>query len=268
MGSGAAKHHHEAEPKPIPGEKHPSHKCAKEVPAGRTPVVIVSCGSFSPPTNMHLRLLEEAKDAMNADSKYHVIGGLLSPVHDGYGKKSLVPMEHRVAMVEASTQASSWLAVDAWESKQDGYTLTALVLDDIRQHFDTIEVKVGDDDAKAGLIKVVFVCGADLLESFGAKKDDGSWVWAPEHREIILDKCGVVCMERAGTPIQEFIANDEILSKYKDNITLMQPTCENAISSTVIRKLLQQGKSITYLIPDAARDYIYKYELHKMSQWQ
>ena len=32
---------------------------------GVTPVVLVACGSFSPITLMHLRMLEVAKDAVN-----------------------------------------------------------------------------------------------------------------------------------------------------------------------------------------------------------
>lgn len=49
--------------------------------------VLVACGSFSPITNMHLRLFEEARNyLMIASKQLDVVGGLISPVHDAYGK--------------------------------------------------------------------------------------------------------------------------------------------------------------------------------------
>jgi nicotinic acid mononucleotide adenylyltransferase len=69
--------------------------------------VIVACGSFSPPTLLHLRIFEDAKTALNASGKYTVIGGYLSPVHIDYGKKSLVENFHRVNLVKAAVADST-----------------------------------------------------------------------------------------------------------------------------------------------------------------
>lgn len=41
--------------------------CVK-VRAGRTPVIVVACGSYSPITIMHLRMLEDTRDAINSVS--------------------------------------------------------------------------------------------------------------------------------------------------------------------------------------------------------
>ena len=65
----------------------------------------MACGSFSPPTMLHLRIFEDAKTALNASGKYTVIGGYLSPVHIDYGKKSLVENFHRVNLVKRSRVA-------------------------------------------------------------------------------------------------------------------------------------------------------------------
>ncbi|KAI4460428.1 nicotinamide mononucleotide adenylyltransferase [Holotrichia oblita] len=48
-------------------------------------IVLLSCGSFNPPTNMHLRMLELARDQLHKLG-YEVVLGLISPVHDGYVK--------------------------------------------------------------------------------------------------------------------------------------------------------------------------------------
>ena len=73
------------------------------LPEGREPVVVVSCGSFSPPTLMHLRICEDAKDQLEATGKYVVVGGYLSPTHAAYGKASLVDMHHRLNMCKVGT---------------------------------------------------------------------------------------------------------------------------------------------------------------------
>lgn len=114
----------------------PTGKLLTTVPAGTTPVVIVACGSFSPPTLLHLRILEDAKDALKDQGLTPVrmkapavlttsqIGGFLSPVHGKYGKASLAPMDHRllcpllsvlisyrVEMARLAVSTSDWLQV-------------------------------------------------------------------------------------------------------------------------------------------------------------
>lgn len=53
---------------------------------GKTHVVLVATGSFNPPTFMHLRMFELARDALNSEG-YCVIGGYMSPVNDAYKKR-------------------------------------------------------------------------------------------------------------------------------------------------------------------------------------
>ena len=48
--------------------------------------VLISCGSFNPPTIMHLRLFELARTHLQKCG-YSVLGGMISPVHDKYKEK-------------------------------------------------------------------------------------------------------------------------------------------------------------------------------------
>ncbi|KAF2947605.1 hypothetical protein DAI22_02g381400 [Oryza sativa Japonica Group] len=48
--------------------------------------VLVATGSFNPPTYMHLRMFELAKDELQQRG-YSVLGGYMSPVNDAYKKK-------------------------------------------------------------------------------------------------------------------------------------------------------------------------------------
>ena len=69
----------------------------------------MSCGSFSPPTLMHLRILEDAKDHLESTGKYVVVGGYLSPCHAAYGKASLVDMHHRLNMCQVRVmECTAW----------------------------------------------------------------------------------------------------------------------------------------------------------------
>ena len=235
----------------------PTDKLSLSVAPGTTPVVVVACGSFSPPTLLHLRIFEDAKVHLNRSGKYTVVGGYLSPVHIAYGKRSLGDNHHRVNLVQAAVRDSTWLMADAWECCQSGWTRTALVLDGVRQRLSGFQVA-----GAAAPIKVMYICGGDLLESFTVIKDDGQPLWAPEDQRLILQRNGVVCLEREGTNLQALIADCDVLRNNESNIEVVQPAVENNISSSAVRKQMNGG-SIKYLVPDAVAEYISEHQLYQ-----
>jgi nicotinic acid mononucleotide adenylyltransferase len=44
-------------------------------------IVVVACGSFSPPTYLHLRMFEMAKDEILETQTYEIMAGYYSPVY-------------------------------------------------------------------------------------------------------------------------------------------------------------------------------------------
>ncbi|CAH9104782.1 unnamed protein product [Cuscuta epithymum] len=80
----------------------------------RTYVVLVSTGSFNPPTYMHLRCFELARDTLSSQG-FCVIGGYMSPVNDAYKKKGLISAKHRIAMCHLACKSSEFVMVDQWE---------------------------------------------------------------------------------------------------------------------------------------------------------
>ena len=53
-------------------------------------VVFLACGSFNPPTHMHLRLFELARDHWAAARPAStVLAGVISPTHDAYKERLL-----------------------------------------------------------------------------------------------------------------------------------------------------------------------------------
>ncbi|XP_074302591.1 uncharacterized protein LOC141634263 isoform X2 [Silene latifolia] len=94
---------------------------------GKRYVVLVATGSFNPPTFMHLRMFELARDALRSKG-YHVIGAYMSPVNDAYAKKGLLSAEHRIHMCQLACRSSDFVMVDPWEAKQSNYQRTLTVL--------------------------------------------------------------------------------------------------------------------------------------------
>jgi nicotinamide mononucleotide adenylyltransferase len=131
----------------------------------KTPLVLVSCGSFSPPTNLHLRMFEEAADFCEFETDYEVVGGFFSPVGDAYKKAGLAPAYHRINMTRIAVQDSSaWISVDTWEPLHKEYMPTVKVLD----HFDheLNEVMGGiEANGEKRRIHVALLAGADLIQT-------------------------------------------------------------------------------------------------------
>lgn len=57
-----------------------------------------------------------------------MVGGIVSPVSDGYGKQGLVLAKHRIAMAKLALQSSNWVTVDEWESQQPDWTETVVTM--------------------------------------------------------------------------------------------------------------------------------------------
>ncbi|CAE6397553.1 unnamed protein product [Rhizoctonia solani] len=227
---------------------------------GKIPLVIVACGSFSPPTYLHLRMFEMAKDAIVEKGKYEIIGGYYSPVSDKYQKPGLAPAVHRVRMCElAVDQTSSWLMVDPWEASQAEYQRTAVVLEHFDQELNQrpnggIQMK----DGSRSKIKIVLLAGGDLIESFGAPG-----VWAPQDLHIILGRFGCLIIERTGSDVWAFLLSHDILYHHRKNVIVVKQLIYNDISSTKVRLFVRRGMSIKYLLPNSVIQYIEDNRLYR-----
>ncbi|GMH34434.1 hypothetical protein BSKO_02268 [Bryopsis sp. KO-2023] len=218
------------------------------------PVVVVACGSFNPPTIMHLRMFELARDALKQKG-YDPLGGYMSPVNDGYGKKDLASAEHRLKMCELATSSSDMIMVDHWEATGTAYKRTRAVLERVEQNLK----EAFDDGSPSTPTKVMLLCGSDLLESLCVPG-----VWKPPDVKHILEHHGIVCLARSGSDAVKLI-NDEksCLYEFRDKIIVMEDPVDNAISSKVIRECLREGRSVRYIVPESVVEYMKKNELYK-----
>ncbi|KAI6784343.1 Nicotinamide-nucleotide adenylyltransferase-like protein [Emericellopsis cladophorae] len=238
------------------GYTFPTHRLKRTCEAGRTPLVLVACGSFSPITYLHLRMFPMARDHARNEAGFDVIGGYLSVVSDAYKKKGLAPAHHRIRMCELGTEhGSKWLMVDPWEGESPTYIPTAHVLDHFDYEINQVMGGVECEDGTRKKAKVVLLAGADLIQTLSTPD-----LWAPKDIDHILGTYGVFVLERTGTELDSALAS---LRAYEKNIHVIRQVVTNDISSTKVRLLLKRDMSIDYLIPDEIVSYIYEHNLYR-----
>ena len=221
-------------------------------------VVLLACGSFNPPTAAHLRMMEAARDAVEGGPDAAVVvGAYLSPVNDGYRKEALAPAAHRVAMCRAAAADSPLLMVDAWEAEQPAYVRTLAVLRRVRE---ALRLRNAGDD-----VRVVLVCGADLLSSFGRPG-----VWIPEHlHEILGEDHGVVCVTRGDEGVANAAARslrERGLGTKPGALLVVNDWARSDVSSTEVRAALGNGRSARYAVPAAVLEYVCDRGLYDVDQ--
>lgn len=234
-------------------------------------IMFIACGSFNPPTFMHLRMFEIARDHFT-QLGFEVIGGIMSPVHDAYGKKGLVSQTHRHAMLKIATQSSDWIRISEWEMQQEGWSTTRMTLQFHQNYVNSIIRDLNGLNSKSNWpgwipdnirqtkdpIQVKLLCGADLLESFATPG-----LWNPDDIAAILGHHGIVVISRNGADLNRFIFDSDLLNKYKQKITIVTNWIPNEVSSTLVRKFIKRELSVKYLIDDLVINYINKHGLYQ-----
>lgn len=168
---------------------------------GKQPLVLVSCGSFSPPTNLHLRMFEEAADYCEFETDFEVVGGFFSPVGDAYKKAGLASAQHRINMTRIAVEdSSSWIGVDPWEPLHKEYLPTVKVLDHFDYELNETMGGIEDVNGKKQRIHVALLAGADLIQTMSTPG-----LWADEDLSRILGHYGAFILERSGTDIGTFL---------------------------------------------------------------
>ena len=182
----------------------------------KTPIVLVSCGSFSPPTNLHLRMFEEATDFCEFETDYEVIGGFFSPVGDAYKKAGLASAHHRINMTRIAVRdSSSWISVDPWEPLHKEYMPTVKVLDHFDHELNDVMGGIETSTGEKKKIHVALLAGADLIQTMSTPG-----LWASEDLKRILGVYGAFILERSGTDIGTCFS--ELLHAYTDHFQTMR----------------------------------------------
>ncbi len=175
--------------------------------------------------------------------------------------------------------------VDAWESLQDEYQRTAVVLDHFNEEINggpSGGVQLSDGTRKK--VKIMLLAGGDLIQSMGepgvwAEQDvsivprfhsgDRSWLvqcsrpsttpstlYPRRKLHHILGRYGCLIVERTGADVWSFLLGHDLLWRYRRQTIVVKQTIYNDISSSKVRLFIRRGLSIKYLLPFSVIKYI------------
>lgn len=180
-------------------------------------------GTFNPVHTGHLLLAEGIREGLNLDSVLFIPSFM--PPH----KKSvkLASAKDRLALVRLAIKGNPYFKVSTIEIKRGGKSYSADTLEGLHKFF-------------KNNAEFFFIIGSDNVSEL--KK------WKSIDR--LMKLCSIVTAVRPGYKI-----------KFPKVKVVDIPTLP--VSSTDIRQLVNQGKTIKYLVPETVRKYILKNRLYR-----
>jgi nicotinate-nucleotide adenylyltransferase len=181
-------------------------------------------GTFDPIHNGHLVAASEVASAFKLDEVVFV------PTGSPYQKQNVTPAEHRYLMTVIATASNPRFKVSRIDIDRGGDTYTVDTLQEMQ------ELYPGAD--------LVFISGADAIAQILAWKEVER-LWSLAH---------FVAVSRPGHKLTIPKAPEGSIS------SLEIPAL--AISSTDVRRRVDNGYPVWYLVPDGVVQYIAKHELY------
>ncbi len=192
-------------------------------------------GTFNPIHMGHLIIAEKAREQAALDKILFMPSGI------PYMKdcRQVLPGEIRTRMTELAIRSNPFFSVSTMEVDRKGRTYTYETLETLREQ---------NPDAE-----YYFILGADSLWKIEAWK----------HPERIFAACRILAALREEKSTEDMERQARHLKEtYNADIWLLQ-TGHMEISSSVIRNLCKENKSIRYLVPEAVYEYIIQNKLYK-----
>lgn len=209
-------------------------------------------GTFNPVHLGHLRGAEETREMLDLDEIVFIPA--LIPPHKN--SQNIASADHRLKMLKLATDSNPAFKVSDIEIKREGpsYTIDTLKYFNSTYH---------DNE-------YFFITGTELFTRIDTWKD----------YKKLFDFANFIILNRPGyydvDPINLFpitIMNDFILHEKSSEICKFIHTSTNKViyiniegiklSSTKIRELIAENKSISYLVPEKIRDYISRNNLYR-----
>ena len=192
-------------------------------------------GTFDPIHVGHLIIAETVREALSLSEVLFIPASI--PPHKP--DQPVMAAEHRLVLVKLATNSNPFFQVLDIEFRRKGPSYS----------YDTLKALIQEYGRQQ---EFCFIIGGDEVNSIL------SWYRAEE----LFSLCHFAAAKRQGSPI----SLSEIRKKFGDaalsRIHLVT-TPELEISSTDIRRRLQEGRSIRYLVPEEVEAYIYKEGLYQ-----
>lgn len=199
------------------------------------PRIGVMGGTFDPIHHGHLIAAEAVRDELYLDEVLFVPAG--RPPHKV--GRPVTPVEHRVAMVRLAVATNPRFLVSTVEVDREGPSYTVDTMRQLRRDF-------GDQAS------LFFITGADaVLELL-------TW----KHPFEIFDYCQLVAVARPGYDADDL---DRMIAEvtHSGGGVRRLDIPGVAISSSDIRRRVNEGRSIRYLVPDEVGEYIGRTGLYR-----
>ena len=208
------------------------------------PLVGIFGGTFDPVHYGHLRVAEEIAEMTGLREMRFI-----PAARPRLRRAPMASLQHRVAMVRLAIHGNSRFVLDEREVQRGGISYSVESLRELKQ-------ELGND------VILCFITGAD---AFMKVAEWHSW------REL-FGLCHFIIAARPGHALATYrdalprelkeecalrwVLSGDSLRQATDGLIFIAPTTLLDISATVIRVRVAAGKSIRYLTPDAALDYI------------
>lgn len=190
-------------------------------------------GTFDPIHVGHLIVIENVLNFMNLDKI--IVLPSSNPPHKINKQKT--DKDIRIKMVKAATADNPRVEVSTFEAETDKVVYTHQTLAHFKEQYPEHEF--------------YYIMGEDSFMSIDTWKN---------YEEILNDK--LIVFTRSNTdPDSELVRKVEKIKKDNDMIYLINNLNIN-ISSTLIRSLVKDNKSIKYLVTEPVYDLIKEYELY------
>ena len=197
-------------------------------------------GTFNPIHIGHLLLAENAYSAFGLDQVLFIPSGC------SYMKEqsAILDAATRLRMTALAIEDNPHFQVSDIEIRRPGYTYTCETLEQLEKQ---------NPDAE-----YFFLVGADSLFAMETWKDPEIIFQKATVLAAVRDDCGNSRLSEQARRLRE---------KYRANLFLI-PSGNVEISSSDIRRRIQEGRSIRYLVPERVRKYIEENGLYRVAAEQ
>lgn len=206
-------------------------------------------GTFDPIHLGHLRTAEEIGQELNLEKVYLIPSA--SPPHKA--REPVAAFDNRLAMVQLAVGDSALLEVLDLEGKRPGLSYSIETLKELHSTYEPQP-------------EIFFILGTDAFREIKTWKD----------YQDLFDYAHFVIIERTGVQLHELepllmelgfetkdTEREDIFIRPSGKSVFRMSTTLMDISSTRIREMVAEGKSIRFLLPDPVRNYLMDKGLYK-----
>ncbi|ETV97765.1 hypothetical protein H310_09122 [Aphanomyces invadans] len=218
--------------------------------ANQEVVVLVSSGAYNPVHMLHIRAFYVARQHIESNYSFPVVGGIISPCHDTYVRtknrrkpREMIPKAHRLAMLEAATASSTWIEVDKWEITRRRVLDYLSTLTHVRE--------ICEHQFPHFKFRVLYVCGVNTIVklSHTALKEEGFGVMA-------------ICR-----PNQTDMLHKHLGAKWSKTAIVVEDTgvlaceLERATSFRVRQALIQGNVDVAPMVGKNVDEYMHRHRI-------